>query len=143
MSQEMLVNKLKSLGLPKTKYQPVEMLLKAYSIASNYHNHMASLELASLNEELKFYRVCHAAQRDFTHQLTSLFRTGYSQFVNELSQGLSEPLRALIAKFWLMKNESSELNLKDFLGSFKTCAGKFETLLTGIDKIKTSSANIA
>lgn len=133
LSQESLLAKLKSIGLPKLKYQSVEVVMKSYFIASNYHHHMKSLELAGLNEEVKFYRSSYKVQKTYIESVISLFKTKYEQFLEELKQNFNDPLRTLIKKFWLMKDDSTEQNLKEFLGLFKVYAKKFENVLQSIE----------
>jgi hypothetical protein len=131
MTQDLLLARLKSFNLPKTKYQSVEVLLKSYQLASNYHHHMKSLECASMNEELKFYRSSYGLQKSYVESIITLFRIKYEQFIGELRENFYEPLRLLIGKFWQMKSDSSELNLKEFLNTFKLHAKKFERILDG------------
>ena len=70
--------KLKSIGLPKSKYQPVEVLLKAYYVASNYHHHMKSNEVAALNEEIKFYRSSYSLHKEY---IESVSRRNFSTLI--------------------------------------------------------------
>ncbi len=70
LSQEALMSKLKSIGLPKSKLMPVECLLKAYYVASNYHNHMKSSEIVALNEEIKFYRSSYSLQKEYIESVS-------------------------------------------------------------------------
>lgn len=98
-----ILQKLKSIGLPKLKYQSVEVLMKSFFVATNYHNHMKSLEVLALGEEVKFYRSCYALQKSYIESLMTLFKNKYESFLEELKQSFNEPLKMLIKKFWLMK----------------------------------------
>lgn len=135
LTQETLLTKLKSLSLPKSKYPAVEVLLKSYHIASNYHHHMRANELAAKDEELQFYRSSYQVQRDYIQAVMELFRSKYEAFLGELRENLNVPLRALIDKFWQMKAEASEVNLKEFLGYFKHYAKKFEEVIACIEQM--------
>ncbi len=53
-----------------------------------------------------------------------LFMKKYEQFIDELKENLNVPLKHLIEKFWIMKNESTEQTLKEFLSYFKNYAKK-------------------
>lgn len=130
--------KLKSCGLPKAKQQPVENLLKSYYTASNYHNHMKTMEYAALSEELKFYRSCYSVQKTYVDSVMSLFRTKYEQFIQELNESFNQPLRLLINKFWQMKDQSTEDNLKEFLGLFKSYAKRFDSILDSFELLPRS-----
>ena len=103
LTEASLLQKLKSIGLPKLKYQSVEVLLKSYFVASNYHHHMKSLEALALGEEIKFYRSCYTVQKTYIDSVMTLFKSKYEGFLDELKQNFNEPLRMLIKKFWLMK----------------------------------------
>ncbi len=133
LTQERLLSKLRATGIPKLKVQPVEALLKSYFIASNYHNHMKTVECAALSEEIKFYRSCYAIQKEYIDSVMHLFKSKYEQFINELNQNFNEPLNMLIRKFWQMRDESTEENLKEFLGLFKAYAQKFDTILKNFE----------
>lgn len=135
LTQEKLITKLKSLGLPKTKYPQVEMLFKSYFVASNYHHHMRSNELAAAEEEIKFYRASYAAQRDYIESVMNLFMKKYEGFIEELRDNLNVPLRSLIDKFWQMKSDSTEENLKEFLGIFKHYAKKLDMVISNIESM--------
>lgn len=135
LTQESLLAKLKSLGLPKSKYPSVEVLLRSYHIASNYHHHMKANELAAKDEELQFYRNCYHVQQDYIQAVMELFRSKYEAFIGELRDNLNVPLRALIDKFWQMKAETTEANLKEFLGYFKHYAKKFDEVITCIEQM--------
>ena len=142
LTQEALLSRLKSFSLPKLKHQSVEMLLKAYFIASNYHCHMKSLECAALNEELTFYRSSYSLQKGYVESVMSLFKSKYEQFIQELRVHLSEPLLAIVNKFWRMRDDSTEDNLKDFLGLFKTHANKFEAIMTNVGDLTAQNQEI-
>lgn len=129
------MEKLKSLSLPKSKQISVEILLKSLFVSSNYHFHMKSLECMALNEELGFYRSCYSLQKDYVNSIMELFRSKYSQFVKELSETIRDPLRILIDKFWLMKENSTEQNFKEFLGLFKKYVHIFDKVITNFDSI--------
>ena len=103
MTEASLLQKLKSIGLPKLKYQSVEVLLKSFYVASNYHHHMKHLEVVGLGEEIKFYRSCYAAQKSYIESIMTLFKSKYESFLEELKQSFNEPLKMLIKKFWMMK----------------------------------------
>ena len=103
LTEASLLQKLKSIGLPKLKYQSVEVFLKSYFVASNYHNHMKSLEVLALGEEVKFYRSCYTLQKTYIESVMTLFKNKYESFLEELKQSFNEPLKMLIKKFWLMK----------------------------------------
>ena len=90
---------------------------------------MKSLECASMNEELKFYRSCYSLQKSYVESVMTLFQTKYEKFINELNESFNQPLTILIDKFWQMKNQSTEDNLKEFLGLFKVYLPKY-TFLT-------------
>lgn len=96
---------------------------------------MKSLELAGLNEEVKFYRSSYKVQKTYIESVISLFKTKYEQFLEELKQNFNDPLRTLIKNFWRMKEDSTEQNLKDFLGLFKAYAKKFENVLQSIENM--------
>ena len=96
---------------------------------------MKSLESLAFNEELKFYRQCYSIQRSYIESVMNLFRVKFEQFITEIRDSFSAPLKALIEKFWLMKNESTEENLKDFLGFFKLHAKKFDSILENMEKL--------
>ncbi len=112
--------------------------MKTLFVACNYQNHMKGLETAAYNEELKFYRSCYSIQKSYVESIMQLFKSKYEQFINELIEHFSQPLRVLIKKFWLLKEESSEENLKEFLGLFKVYGKKFEKLLDNIDDMPKS-----
>jgi hypothetical protein len=135
LKEEMLIQKVRSLGLPKAKCQPVELILKSFYVSSNYHYHMKAIECNAMNEELKFYRSCYSTQKNYVESVMNLFKTNYEQFVDALRKNFNEPLRILIEKFWHMKEESTESSLKEFLGLFKVYAKKFETVLLNIDNM--------
>lgn len=135
LTQDNLIQKLKSINLPKTKYHSVEVLVKSLFIASNYHYHMKGLESASFSEEIKFYRSCYSLQKSYIESVIHLFKEKYEQFVQELSDNLNEPLRCLIDKFWLMKENSTEENLKEFLGLFKSYAKKLDKVLKSFESM--------
>ncbi|RNA15365.1 Histone H5 [Brachionus plicatilis] len=138
LSQESLMEKLKSISLPKSKQISVEILLKSLFVSSNYHYHMKSVECAALNEELDFYRSCYSLQKNYVESVTELFRAKYEQFVKELSETVRDPLRILIDKFWLMKESSTEENLKEFLGIFKNYVSTFNKVISNFDSIPNS-----
>ena len=131
----MIIQKLKSIGLPKAKSQPVEIILKSLLSATNYHFHMKCLECAALNEELKFYRLSHSTQKSYVESAMNLLKSNYEQFMDLLKKNFNEPLRILIEKFWQMKQDATESSLKEFLGIFKIYAKKFETILTNLDNM--------
>ena len=118
------------------------MLLKAYFIASNYHCHMKSLECTALNEELAFYRSSYSLQKGYIESVMNLFKSKYEQFIQDLRLHLSEPLLAIVAKFWRMKEDSTEENLKDFLNLFKTHASKFETIMSNMSQLTAQNQDI-
>lgn len=125
----MLMSRLKSIGLPKLKHQPVEMLLKSYHVACSYQNHMRTLEVAALNEELKFYRSCYSLQKNYIESIINLFRVKYEQFNAELNEHFYVPIGALNEKFWLMKEDTCEDKLRDFLTLYKLECVKFDKLI--------------
>ena len=84
LSQEDLMLKLKSIGLPKSKYQPVEVLFKAYYVASNYHHHMKSNEVAALNEEIKFYRSSYSLHKEYIESVS--LQTNFISYSMRLSE---------------------------------------------------------
>jgi hypothetical protein len=116
------------------KYQLVEVLLKSYFVSSNYHHHMKSQECIGLKEELKFYRSCYNIQKSYVDSVLTLFKDKYEEFLKDLRHQLADPLKYLIKKFWRMKDESNENNLKDFLADFKKCIKKFETIIGVMDE---------
>ena len=120
--------------MPKIKFQSVECLFKAYHVAVNYHFFMKTLEVNALNEEVNFYRSSYSVQKSYIDSLMNLFKTKYYQFINELKENLNEPLRSLIHKFNLMKENSTEDNLKDFLHYFKLYSKKFDKILNNMDQ---------
>jgi hypothetical protein len=126
---------MKALSLPKAKYQSLEILMKAYHLASNYHYHMKSVECAALMEELTFYRSTYSLQKRYIEELMDSFRKNFEQLENDLEISLGEPLKLLIEKFWRMKDDSTENNLKDFLGYFKANIEKFEKLLNALSQM--------
>ena len=85
------------------KYQSVEVLLKSYFVASNYHCHLKNLELLGLGEEIKFYRSCYKVQKSYIESVMTLFKSKYESFLEELKQNFNEPLKMLIKKFWIMR----------------------------------------
>lgn len=129
------MEKLKSISLPKSKQVSVEILIKSLFISSNYHFYMKSLECAALTEELGFYRSCYTLQKNYVHSVMELFRTKYEHFVKELSETVRDPLRILIDKFWLMKENSTEESLKEFLGIFKNYVRIFDKVVSNFDSI--------
>ena len=129
LTVDSLLLKVKSIGLPKAKQQPVEALLKAYHMAASYHYQMRCLECAALSDELDFHRACHALQKSYVEATIELFKTRYERLVTELREEAGEPLRALVAKFWLMREDTSEESLRDFLGLFKQHAAQFDAVL--------------
>ena len=62
--------------------------------------------------------------------MSSIVRNGPFKNPKELTReqelGLKEPLQLLNDKFWQMKEETTEENLKDFLNSFKLNSSKFQ-----------------
>lgn len=135
LTQESLLTKLKSIGIPKSKYQPIEVLFKAFFVASNYHHHIKSNELCALEEEIEFYRSSYSTQKSYIESVMHLFMKKYEHFIEELQVNLSVPLKSLIERFWIMKTESSEENLKEFLSFFKHYAKKFEQTLENIENM--------
>lgn len=134
LSDDVLIKKLRTFNLGKTKQQLVEVLLKSYYVATNYHYHMKNLECMALNEEVKFYRSSYSLQKSYIESVISSFKSKYQEFMNELEERLKQPLRTLIDKFWLMKNESNEENLREFLSYFKLNSTKFEEILKNFDQ---------
>ena len=120
--------------MPKPKFQLVEVLVKSFFIASNYHLHMRSLECLALNEEIKFYRSSYSLQKNYVESVINSFKARYEQFTNELQQSLKQPLNELIEKFWMMKNESTEDNLKQFLNYFKNNTKNFKDILKSLEQ---------
>jgi hypothetical protein len=59
----------------------------------------------------------------------------YEQFIDELRENLNDPLKQLIQKFWSMRNESTEENLKEFLSYFKHYAKKFDQIINNIENM--------
>ncbi|CAF0910568.1 unnamed protein product [Brachionus calyciflorus] len=135
LSENALMNKLKAIGLPKTKHQSVEILLKSLFISSNYHYHMKTQECTALNEELTFYRSCYSVQKSYVESITDLFRSKYEQFIKELTENIRDPLKILINKFWLMKEKSTEDNLKEFLSLFKSYTKIFDKVIQSFEFI--------
>lgn len=135
ITQETLIAKLKSIGLPKSKYLPVEILLKSFYVANNYHHHMKSNQLAAANEELEFYRSCFSVQKDYIESVMKLFMAKYEGFIGELKENLNGPLLALISKFWSLKEEVNEVNLKEFLAFFTQYAKKFEEVIGHVESM--------
>jgi hypothetical protein len=133
-NQETLITKLKTINLPKLKYQSVECLFKAYHVAVNYHFFMKTLEIKALNEEIQFYRESYSIQKSYIDSLMNLFKLKYDQFLNELKENLNEPLRNLIQKFNSMKENSTEESLKEFLTYFKQYGRKFDKCLNQMDQ---------
>lgn len=129
------MEKLKSLSLPKSKQISVEILIKSLFVSSNYHYYMKSLECAALNEELSFYRSCYTLQKNYVQSVMELFRSKYEYFAKELSETVRDPLKILIDKFWLMKENSSEKSLKEFLGIFKNYVSIFDKVISNFDSI--------
>lgn len=139
-SEEKFLNRLKSFELPKQKREMVEMLVQSYIIASNYHRNMKNIENLAINEEIKFYRSCYALQKDYIESVINGFKCTYERFMNNLSENLKNPLTELISKFWKMKNESSEANLREFLQYFKETTCKFKTILEIFDQFPQNDA---
>ena len=135
VSEETFIKRLKSLNLGKTKQQLVEYLFKAYYSATNYHFYMKNLEFTALNEEIKFYRGCYQLQKSYIESVMNSFKEKYQEFTRDLEFNLKETLKNLIDKFWLMKNESTEENLKEFLSYFKASSIKIEDVLKNFDQL--------
>jgi hypothetical protein len=96
---------------------------------------MRTNQLAAADQELQFYRQTYSVHTDYVNSLMQLFADKYAGFVNELRVNLTEPVRVLVDKFWLMKTETSEENLKEFLGMFKNYAKKFDEVVKGVEEV--------
>lgn len=59
----------------------------------------------------------------------------YEQFIDELRGHINVPLKHLIDKFWAMKTDTSEENLKEFLAYFKNYAKKFDLVISNIENM--------
>ncbi len=134
VSEESLLKRVRSFSLGKTKQQLVEILIKSYYVASNYHYHMKNLEFIALNEEVKFYRASYSIQKNYVESVINSFKLKYEEFNRDLESNLKEPLQNLIDKFWKMKNESTEENLKEFLNNFKLNSLKFQEILNNFQQ---------
>jgi hypothetical protein len=99
---------------------------------------MKKLECTAVDEELKFYRSSYSVQRFYIESVMDLFKIKYEAFIAELNESFNQPLTLLIEKFWQMKNDSTESNLKEFLGLFKAYAKRFETVLRNFDLLPKS-----
>jgi len=99
---------------------------------------MKASELAAKDEELQCCRDSFRVRDEYVESVTRLFRRKYEAFLDELRDNLNVPLRSLIEKFWSMKAESSEDNLKEFLGCFKLYAKKFDQVITNIERMPTN-----
>jgi hypothetical protein len=126
--------------LPKQKQPAVEMLVKSYHVASNYHHHMKTLECSSLREEIEFYRSFYSLQKNYVESIIGLFKIKYQQFLDELKENFYAPLSLLVEKFWLMKGSDdgggqhdgggcTEESLRDFLNLFKVNSKRFQRIL--------------
>jgi hypothetical protein len=133
-SEEEFLKRLKSFELPKSKYEMVEMLVKSYIIASNYHRNMKNIENLAINEEIKFYRLSYTLQKSYIKSVIDGFKSTYEGFMADLAENLKYPLKELINKFWKMKNDSSEVNLREFLQYFKDITSKFNSILEILDQ---------
>ena len=122
----------------KTKQQLIEYLFKSYYSASNYHYQMRNLELTALNEEVKFYRATYSVQKSYIESVMNSFKEKYQEFTRELELSLREPLENLIDKFWQMKDQTTEENLKDFLNNFKLNSVKFQEILKNFELLPQS-----
>ncbi len=94
---------------------------------------MKTLECLALNEELTFYRSCYAVQKGYIESVLNSFKAKYTEFTEHLKKTLESPLRVLIEKFWQMKNETTEVNLKAFLELFKQNSLYFNEILEKLE----------
>ena len=96
---------------------------------------MRNLELQALNDEVKFYRETYSTQKSYIESVMNSFKEKHQEFTRELELGLKEPLQLLIDKFWQMKEETTEENLKEFLNSFKLNSSKFQVILKSFEQL--------
>ncbi len=96
---------------------------------------MRTNQLAATDQELQFYRQTYSVHKGYVNSVMQLFANKYSEFVDELRVNLTDPVKVLVDKFWLMKNETSEENLKEFLGLFKNYAKKFDLAVKGVEEV--------
>lgn len=105
--------------LSRKKQQEVRSVVQGLMKSISYLKHILSLEIKILKEELSFHRQVYECQAEYAESLLSAVSEAYQTFEGNLKELLCKPLEEILSAYGKLKDTASEIDLRNFLSSFK------------------------
>lgn len=105
--------------LSRKKQQEVRSVVQGLMKSVSYLKHVLSLEIKILKEELSFHRQVYECQAEYAESLLSAVSEAYETFEGNLKELLCKPLEEILSAYGKLKDTASEIDLRNFLSSFK------------------------